>query len=81
MKYLEKLLDCVEKAHVFIARWCVKTCTFVWRRQSRRSLALRFAVGFVGMAFLLLFCTWLLDGGYVGHQGWDEVLQRYLEKV
>ena len=80
MKYLEKLLDCVEKAHVSIARWCVKTCTFVWRRQSRRSLALRFAVGFVGMAFLLLFCTWLLDGGYVGHQGWDEVLQRYLEK-
>ena len=81
MKLLETFLCAVERAHGWLAGRLVRLFSALWRLQSRIPTALRFAVGFTGLALVLLWAAHLVSGGYVAQREWDEAFVRYLENA
>ena len=75
MKLLETFLCAVERAHGWLAGRLVRLFSALWRLQSRIPTALRFAVGFTGLALVLLWAAHLVSGGYVAQREWDEAFK------
>ena len=81
MEYFEKLLNLIERWNAKLSSGLVKFFTVLWRWQSRRSVPLRFAIGFTGLSLLMTGCAFLADGYWVRWAGLDEVMTRYLENA
>ena len=81
MKLLETVLCAVERVHCLLARWLSRLFSALWRLQSRIPTPLKFAVGFTGLALVLLWAGHLVSGGYVAQREWDEAFVRYLENA
>ena len=81
MEYFEKLLNLIERWNAKLSGWLVKFFTALWRWQSRRSVPLRFAIGFTGLSLLMTGCAFLAGGYWVSWAGLDEVMTRYLENA
>ena len=81
MKLLETVLCAVERVHCLLARWLSRFFSALWRLQSRIPTPLKFAVGFTGLALVLLWAGHLVSGGYVAQREWDEAFVRYLENA
>ncbi len=81
MKFLEAILNLIERGHGWLAGTCVRIFRALWRFQSHRSAAFRFAVGFCGLALVLMWCAFLVSGGYVKMCDFDEAFVRYLENA
>ena len=72
MKLLETVLCAVERVHCLLARWLSRLFSALWRLQSRIPTPLKFAVGFTGLALVLLWAGHLVSGGYVAQREGDE---------
>lgn len=81
MRILEAIIGIVERLHRLLAGAGERLCTFLWRVQSHRSVSFRLAVGFCGLALILVACAFLVSGGYVAACGFDGVFIRYLERA
>ena len=81
MKYLEKALDWIERGHLWLAPRLVRLFSILWRLQARVPTAVKFAVGYLGLAGILVWCGHLVSGGYVAQKEFDETFVRYLEKA
>jgi len=78
MKYLEKVLCWIERGHLWLSRVLVRVFTKVWRLQSRIPTPVKFAIGFLGLASILVWAAHLVGGAYVARMELDEALTRYL---
>ena len=81
MKWLERVLTLVERANAWISRMCVRVFGALWRWQSRRSVPLRFAVGFVGLSLIMTGAAYLANGGWTDWAELDDAFLRYLENA
>ena len=81
MKWLERVLTLVERANAWISRMCVRVFGALWRWQSRRSVPLRFAVGFVGLSLIMTGAAYLANGGWTAWAELDDAFLRYLENA
>lgn len=81
MKYLERVLCAIERAHYWLSRVCVRFFTFVWHAQAKVPTAVKFCIGYLGLAGLLVLAWHYVTGGYVSHCEFDEVFIRYLERA
>lgn len=81
MKYWELALNGIERAHLWLSRQCVRFFSALWRFQSRIPTAVKFAIGFVGLAGILVFLSFMVSGLYVRQREFDEAFLRYLENA
>jgi len=81
MKYLDTILNGIESGHRGLSSFCLKNVTRFWNWQGRRSLSLRYAVGFATLAIVSLWCARQVSGAYVASCEFDEALVRYLDRA
>ena len=83
MAYFEKLLNGIEFIHRKTAAWLVRFFTFVWRKQAKVPLWLRFSIGYLLIGGLAAMMAWQLKVRYLVSSGLgdNESFVRYLEKA
>ena len=79
-QHFEKLLNLIERWNAKLSGWLVRFFTFLWRWQSRRSVPLRFTIGYVGLALMMVAGAYLVTGFWAKWVELDEPFLRYLEK-
>ncbi len=79
MRYLNRFFDWLEKANAGLSHVLVRFFTYLWRWQSHLSVSFRFALGFVGLSWMMIACAFLAGDGWVRWAGFDETFIRYLE--
>lgn len=81
MKYVEIVLNAIERFHHRLSRAALRVVEAVWFKFSRVPLSLRLAIGFFPLAILAVWCAHLVSGGYVAQCEFDESFVRYLERA
>ncbi len=79
MKYIEIVLNSIEKAHKWLSCRLLGAVEWVWRAQARLSLSLRFAIAFFPLAVIAAWCAYLVSGGYAADREFDDAFLRYLQ--
>ncbi len=80
MKHINRILELVERLHLFLARTLTRAIGKAWAWQSRFALQTRFAVGFALLSLLMAAAALVVSGGWLKlGMTLDEPLVRYLE--
>ena len=65
--------------HTRLARWLTQAIRWLWIRQSRLSLPLRFCVAAAGLALMAAMAAWCLPGRFAARVGFSPTHVRLLE--
>ena len=81
MEHFNRILLLIERGNAWLSAALRRLFSALWRLQSRLSVPCRFAIGFAGLALLMVACAFLTNGYWVHWAKLDEVFVRYLENA
>ena len=81
MRLWDGLCGLLAFVHAFLAKYLSQGLGWLWRKQSRIPLGVRFGIGFLGLAAIMAVFAYALPGRYVRWCEFDEAQVRYLQNA